>query len=266
MDIKVVFQNLYHGMHFAGEYNSKDHFFKYNPSAYIDYYREFSPDIMCLAEIPLDNEVGDGIFLKKLSKELDLPNYKTYVNEKSWIVEDKYYGTAILSKFPITKYESFNLPNPRLEIDHPDGTHWIMHDKGAQKATLLINETETDVYNLHYFPFHHFNRKINEPEFKESRLKLSNILVSDSSRAALIAGDFNNKGLEIEEAFPELFESTNLRRAITFDRADFEENFEGDNTQIDHILYTANKINLISSKVESNYSDHAGITATFSII
>jgi endonuclease/exonuclease/phosphatase family metal-dependent hydrolase len=265
MQLNVVFQNIFHGMHFAQEMNGKNVFFKFWPSAYIDYYRPKLPNVVCLAEVPLDNENGESTFLNKFSDELELPYIKTYVNEKSWLVEDKWYGTSILSKFPITSYETFNLPNPKLEIDHKDGTHWVMHDKGAQKVTIKVNDSNVTVYNLHYFPFHHFNRKINEPEFDKIRSQLVDLLLT-SDNPLIICGDFNNRGVEIETAFRELFALGSLSKAITFSKKDFENNHEGADTQIDHILYSNNKFELLESSVEANYSDHCGIFAKFRFV
>lgn len=263
MELRVVFQNIYQGMLFAGEKENKSIFYKYNPSAYINYYRNFKPNIVCLAEVPFDDENGNGVFIEKFSKELGLSYLKTYVNEKSWIVEDKYYGTAIFSKFPIKHYESFNLPNPKLEIDHKDGTRWLMHDKGAQKFSIELEDLIVNVFNLHYFPFHHFNRKINEPEFENIRKALADILLPNQNEASLICGDFNNRGVEIEDAFTELFKNEELKRAITFNGVEFEQDFEGYGTQIDHILYTPKFLDLVSSKVEPAYSDHVGLSAIF---
>lgn len=251
-------------MHFAGEVDKKDLFFKYWPSSYIEYYKETQSDIFCLAEAPLDDEKGNSTFLEAFSKALNLQYYKVYVNDKSWIVEGKWYGTVIFSKFPFISYESFNLPNPKLEVDHADGTHWIMHDKGAQKAQVEIGNTKINIFNLHYFPVHHFGKRIDDPELQPMRKSLAEILKPQKNEVSIITGDFNNKKVEIEQAFPEIFEGEQIKRAISFNPNDYFEK-KGDPTQIDHILYSTTRLKLLDSKVEKSYSDHVGLTASFEI-
>ena len=263
--IKLAFQNMYQGMHFAGKNeNGVDIFYKYNPSAYIEYFKDHKLDFLCLAEAPLDTKDGQSLFLDALSTTLDLPHYEAYVNEKSWVVEGKYYGTVILSRYAIDEYETFNLPNPKLEADQPDGSHWVMHDKGAQKAKVTIDGHTVNIYNLHYFPFGHFGRRMEEEEFHPIRQELANIVKPQTDEVAIVCGDFNNRGLEIEVAFPELFDNNLLERTISF--IDFDESLArmADKTQVDHVLITSG-ISLVKGQPECNYSDHCGISVELEI-
>ena len=261
--LKIVAQNLLQGMHLVDEVEKKKLFSKYWPSAYTEYYAKHKPDIVCFTEAPLDDKEGNSVFLDDFSEQLKLPHYKVYVNDASWLVEGKYYGMAILSRYEIENYESFNLPNPRLEVDHADGTHWIMHDKGAQKVTVEIGGKRINIFNLHYFPLFHFGRRIDEPEFHQIRADLAEILRPKKGEISIVAGDFNNKDVDLEKAFPEIFEGELLNTSVLFDGKEYPL-YEGGETQLDHILYSEG-LKFLGGTVESNFSDHVGLTTEFEI-
>lgn len=264
MKFRVIFANIYQGMHFAGEKDGEDVFFGYQPHLYVELFKKLDPDILCLAEVPFDNQDGSGPFSSRLQEELGFISSKNYVSDQSWIIEDKFYGSAIFSKYKIVDYSVTPLPNPKLETDRPDGSHWVMHDKAVQKAVIQIDSKRLNVFNLHYFPFHHFGRSLIEDEFIDVRQKLADLVTSKNDEVSLITGDFNNKGNKLEMAFPELFGEGIFTEAIEFDRNKEEKYYEGDGIQVDHILFSPG-LKIIHAEVNDNYSDHPTLIADFDI-
>jgi endonuclease/exonuclease/phosphatase family metal-dependent hydrolase len=137
-----------------------------------------------------------------------------------------------------------------------------MFDKGAQKLTLNVDGKRISVFNLHYFPFHHFHRRMNENAFAHIRAELMDILLSDQRMPTIITGDFNNKGLPLSHAFPELFERDRFRPAVVTKTTVIGLYDE----QFDHILYTPGHLAASNGVAEPNYSDHYAVMADFSFI
>jgi len=257
--IKVLFANIFQGMIFSEKNSKRESLFtSWSPSKYLEYFKSYNPDICCFAEMTMDDEQGNSWVVDKMSKELELPYYKNLATEKSWIIEGKYYGLSILSKYPIESYEEIKLQNPKLEVIRPNGEHWLMDDKSIQKAILNINGKSINLFNLHGFPVHHFNRRINEVEFKPIRQEISNILL-DSNYPTIITGDFSNDGIKIEDVFYELFENDKLRRTVFSN----SENIDIHSNQVDHILVSKHfEIkNPIANKI---YSDHLCLVVSLS--
>lgn len=257
MKLKVLFANVYQGMIYTGNSESGEHLFSsWWPSKYVEYFKSYSPDICCFAEMVFDDEHNNSSMVEKMSKEYGLPYYKNLAGEKSWMVEGKYFGLSILSKYPIEEHEGILLPNPKLEIFKPNGDHWVSHDKTIQKAVLDINGKLVNVFNYQGFPYHPFKRKITEDDFAHIRLATSDIL-NESGKPSIITGDFNNKGIEIEEALPELFANGNIKRSVTFNPIEHNPLLHNP-TQMDHVLLSK-EFKVIDSKIDKNYSDHSAI-------
>ena len=130
MKLKIIFANILQGMIHLGFNEKKENILGgFHPEKYIKYFSASRPDILCLAESVIDDENGNSSFIAELSKKCDLPYYKNLPGEKSWLVEDKFYGLSICSKFPFSEYKTLKLANPKIETIRPNGEHWIMHDK-----------------------------------------------------------------------------------------------------------------------------------------
>lgn len=253
MSFRTIFANISQEFVFAGEKPGEQNFSRFSPQEYLVHFQQYNPDILCLAEVLMD-ENGKSEFVSQVGKKLQLPYIKTLVNEKSWLSPGNYYGLAFLSQFPIVDYKTFFLPHPKLEVIRPDGAHWILHDKGAQKITINTPEKKLTIFNLHYFPFHHFGRRMDEPEFEESREAFVNIF-QNTSDTTIICGDFNNKYVSFGKAFPELEEK--FTQAIKT-----KTTLVGGEDQLDHILYTKD-LNVLESKAEAYLSDHYMLCVDF---
>ena len=102
---------------------------------------------------------------------------------------------------------------------------------------------------------------MNEDEFSGIRQALVDILLSKEKLPTIITGDFNNKGLPLQKAFPELFEQGKFREAVTADTT-----VVGLHEQFDHILYTPNMLRVDHGVAARNLSDHYAVIADFSFI
>lgn len=199
--------------------------------------------------------------VQEIARALDLPHYKVQFMHESHLDTSKQMGTAILSKWPIISSQIINLKAPRLKVDRPNGDHWVMFDKMAQLVTVAItDEAYIDIINLSYFPFHHFNRRLDEPDFADQRNQLVDFLLSNKN-PTIITGDFNNKGLELNKAFPELFQS-GFDQAVIAPTTVVGYN---DKSQLDHILYKKDYFTVLGSFVEPNGSDHYAVGAEFQL-
>lgn len=226
---------------------------------YIEAISAHNPDVLSIAEVHLEDE-SHSEMVQKLVNELGLPYFDFMGSDKSHLAEGKVIGNAILSRYPIVRKDHFLMDSPMVEVDRPDGQHWIMHNKPAQTAVIEIEDKQVAVTSLHYFPFHHFNRRMNEQEFAPRRQSLVDHLTKqDSSTIPIITGDFNNKGLKLTEAFPELF-SVGFSEAI-----ELESSIAGVNEQFDHILYREEGCGLVDSGSFSIPSDHTALYAIFKI-
>jgi endonuclease/exonuclease/phosphatase family metal-dependent hydrolase len=259
--MKVIFENITQGFVYAGKLEKSSVYHRFDPKAYVEYFKKEQPDILALAENIMEGLDGKSEMTEMLSKELDLPYFKSFCKEESFLYPGKYYGVTVLSKFQIEEYETFLLPNPKIEKTQPNGDHWVMHDKYAQKCVLNINGRKINFINLHYFPFHRFGRRMDEVEFADARKGLVDILTANSDLPTIITGDFNNECGDLKDAFPELFENDLFKKSI-----EVESTRVGKSGQFDHILITPKDFEVIEARVEENYSDHCAIITNLQIV
>lgn len=259
-NLRIIFENISGGLVMAGKEHGEMVFSRVSLKEYILYFKKQAPDILSLSEVHMEDQQGNSEMVEKISSDLGLPYYKCYAQSPSHLDTSKYMGLAVLSKHRIEEYSSFLLPNPKLQITRPDGSHWTMFDKGSQKFTCNIGGKRLTIFNLHYFPFHHFHRLMNDNEFSCIRTELVNILLSDRHTPTIITGDFNNKGLPLQSAFPELFERGGFHQAVITSTTVVGLS----NEQFDHILYTPATLIAHRGFAELNYSDHYAVVADFS--
>ena len=259
--LRTVFENISGGLVMAGKAHGEMVFSRVSLNEYIEHLREYKPDILSLSEVHMEDCEGHSEMVESIAEALDFRDYRCFSQSPSHLDTSKYLGLAVLSKHPVVDYTSFFLPNPGLEVDKPGGLHWVMFDKGAQRLKLDINGRNVSVFNLHYFPFHHFHRRMNEDEFSSIRQELVDILLLERGIATIVNGDFNNKGLPLCEAFPELFMRDRFAEAVVA-----ETTVVGLCEQFDHILYTPKTLEAHHGFVRKNLSDHYAVIADFSFI
>lgn len=259
--MKVIFANVSQGFVYADDLTEQVGmvFRKFSILDYTKFFASYQPDILCLSEVLIDDLDGNSEFVDQVASATGLKYSKVLRSEESWIYVGRHYGMAILSRYPISNYEEFKLPNPKFEVIRPNGDHWILHDKYAQYATLDIDGELFNLFNLHYFPVHHFNKRINSNEMKPYRKSLGDFFTSKGfHKATIIAGDFNDKGAKLTEVFPELFESGDLKEAIQVETTILD-----GQDQLDHILYTPDRLKVKNAKAEKYLSDHFALIIDF---
>jgi hypothetical protein len=171
-------------------------------------------------------------------------------------------GMAVISRYPIIGQEELRIPSPGIEVVRANGDQWKMLDKGGQRVNLKIGDEVVSIINFSYFPFHHFNRRLDEPEFKGLRQQLIDILLSGGEEnSTIITGDFNNKNIKLDVAFPELFTNDILAEAVQA-----RSTVVGYDEQLDHILYQPRFYEPMNQFVELNGSDHFAIGAELKLI
>jgi endonuclease/exonuclease/phosphatase family metal-dependent hydrolase len=260
MQLKVIFANILGGREFLGNTYGEINFGDTVLDTYIQAIADQKPDILSVAEVHLEDETHSAM-VSELSRQLGLPYYDFMGSDESHLAEGKILGNAILSQYPITKTEHFIVEAPRIEVDRPNGDHWVLHNKLAQTAWIKTDDKTIAFTSLHYFPFHHFNRKMNDPEFLPQREGLAEHLTkTDSSTIPIITGDFNNKNFKLVEAFPELFD-TGFSEAV-----ELTSSIIGGEEQLDHILYRKSDALITNSGSFAIPSDHVGLYASIQIL
>jgi endonuclease/exonuclease/phosphatase family metal-dependent hydrolase len=256
LNIRVEFENISGGLFMIGKKHGDMSFRHISVFDYITHFRKDQPDILALAEVPMEQEDGTSRMVEMLAATLGLPFYRCCYQSRSHLESGKYIGLAVLSKYAIENYRDFYLPNPGLRIAKSDGSEWTLFDKGVQQFTFNIQGKQLTLFNLHYFPFHHFNRRMNEDEFVGIRQELVDILLEEVHVPTIITGDFNNKGQPLSIAFPELFQEDQFRQAV-----ETKTTVVGLCEQFDHILYTPTLLEVQHGLAKQKYSDHYAIIA-----
>jgi endonuclease/exonuclease/phosphatase family metal-dependent hydrolase len=259
--LRIVFENISGGFVMAGKVHGEMVFSRVSLEEYIECFRSYEPDILSLTEVHMEDAQGHSEMVERIAAALPLPYFRAVAQSPSHLDTSKYLGLAVLSRYPIVEYAPFVLPNPQLEVDKADGSHWVTFDKGAQRLTLDVGGQLVTLFNLHYFPLHHFKRSMDEPEFAGIRQVLVDILLSAPELPTIITGDFNNKGTALSQAFPELFVHERFTEAVVV-----ETTVVGLQNQFDHILYTPSLLTVNEGCADQNLSDHYALIADFSFL
>ncbi len=254
--MKVIYSNISGGLVFAGTTYGEMLFSKVALDEYINYFRAQNADILSLSEVHLETK-NTSDMVTRIAEELGMPYHSSLALSNSHLDTGKQLGMAVISRYPITGQTEFKIPSPGLEITRPNGDHWKMFDKGGQRVYLDIDGKTVALVNFSYFPFHHFNRRVDEPEFKVLRQNLLNVLLADNDNPTIITGDFNNKGLPLAQAFPELLTDDTLAQAVHT-----KSTVIGYDEQLDHMLYQPQFFTASDQFIDDNGSDHLAIGAT----
>ena len=254
--MKIIYSNISGGLLFAGKAYGEMLFRKVSLENYIEYFRSKDADIISLSEVHLEDKTS-SLMVEHIAKELGMQYHSSLALSASFLDTGKQIGMAVISRYPIISQKELLIPSPNIEIVKPNGEYWKLVDKGGQKVNLRIDDRAVSVINFSYFPFHHFNRRIDEKEFDGLRRQLIKILLGGEQIPTIITGDFNNKNIEIGEAFPELFTNNLLAKAV-----DVPSTVIGHDDQLDHILYQPQFYQASDQFAELNGSDHLAIGAT----
>lgn len=144
------------------------------------------------------------------------------------------YGIAILSRFPIIKKEIYYLP-----------TQPFNEPRAALFVTIKWHNEELKILGLHLSPNPFDNNK------------QIDYLTGSLLDADLVLGDFNARPSELQE----------LKQTLSLESADNKATFPANNpsAQIDYIFY-GRRLKLENAQtVNTLYSDHLPVKASFSI-
>jgi endonuclease/exonuclease/phosphatase family metal-dependent hydrolase len=242
---------------------------------YLSLYQQQSPkpDILVLIEAHADNppetDPGDGSagseMAKILSDALGLPNSAVHPHSASHLDPEKSLATAVLTHFPINHSDALLLPNPDLTHEVHPGVIWKSFDKKLQVTNVQTSGGEVDVVAYHGVPFHRFGERLysdSEPsKFGDYRLQTTNALLPPRGTRRIIAGDFNNYEVDLEDAFPGLISGGELSQAIQ-GVPTMPNHYQ--TTQFDHVLYQPPHFEAISKKViHQTPSDHSLLIVQF---
>jgi endonuclease/exonuclease/phosphatase family metal-dependent hydrolase len=252
--MKIIYSNISGGFIFAGKAYGEMLFSKVSIQNYIEYFREKDADIISLSEIHLEAKTSSQM-VEHIAKELGMPYHSSLALDSSHLDTSKQMGMAVVSRYPIINQEELLIPSPGIEVIRPNGEHWKMLDKGGQRVNLQIDNKLISIINFSYFPFHHFNRRLDEPEFSGLRQQLIGILLNKSGAAStIITGDFNNKNIKLDMAFPELFANNLFTEGV-----EAKSTVVGYDEQLDHILYQSQFYEASDQYAELNGSDHLAV-------
>jgi len=254
--MNIMYANISGGLIFAGSVYGEMLFRKVSLESYIAYFETKQIDVLSLSEVHLEGKHKSEM-TERIAEALGMPYSAAMSLSPSFLDTGKQIGMSVISRYPITGQEEFIIPSPKIEVDRPNGEHWVMLDKGGQRVYLDIDGKKVAIVNFSYFPFHHFNRRVDEPEFKDVRMQLLDVLLVDPSVPTIVTGDFNCKGFKITDAFKELFEDTKLKQAVKVSST-----VVGADDQLDHILYQPHYFSAKDGFAELNDSDHLAIGAT----
>ena len=261
-NFRIIHANILQGFIFDGEAYPAKAVHEYNPGKYAEILKSLAPDIVSLHEVLIDEQDGASEQVEDIKSWLDLQHYAVSVSEKSWFKPNKFYGSALLTNGVTRQQETIKIPRPKEKIEAigPDGSLWVMHDKSALSIDTQVFNRSVKIISLHYFPFHHFGRRLDEKDFDSIREDLV-ALLDPGDTPTIVIGDFNNKGVALRDAFPELFANNHFKEAIEVGTS-----IKGGKDQLDHILYTPDSIELAHAERIDIPSDHYGLLADFKFI
>lgn len=183
------------------------------------------PDILCLQEVD-QNALRSGHMdmVKEMAQATDMPYYHFY--QTMWMV-DGYYGIGILSRYPITKVTSTQLPNEFLKEPRVLG-----------QASIQINDRLFHVYVSHL--------SFKERDARKQQIAFISKEIQNTTDTLLL-GDFNTFQ-ETDFFSIEGMQAINHFKnpLITFRDFGFPDN-----------IYYSNNLQLIKADtIPSSFSDH----------
>ena len=198
-------------------------------------------DIVGLQEVDVYTE-RSGKKLHMAKKLAEKAGFEYWYFSKSIDFQGGAYGTAILSKFPISDTITRKLPNP----------------KNAEPRTLSLatihinNELELKIANTHLDYSDASNNFAQVSDIRE--------MLSKENKPVIVTGDFN--AVPKSSSMKYLLEVFN---SSCKDTCDFTSSAQQPKNTIDYILYKGNTIEILEYKVlkEEFASDHFPVKARF---
>ncbi len=201
-----------------------------------------SPDIVALQEVDY-NSFWNGRF-DHITYLAEKAGYQYYFSGNHTNRLQLSYGTALLSKYPLTNQVSLNLVNYRL-----------LPAKGLVSATILVNDLEIDVTSLHLDFTSNLLRKKQIEQLTEHQ--------QSRKRTCIIMGDFNadyQSSNSVIRKISEILKLTSFKPENSFGGT-----FRFTKKRLDWIL-VPEEIQFLSYRhLDDILSDHMAIVADLSI-
>jgi endonuclease/exonuclease/phosphatase (EEP) superfamily protein YafD len=174
-----------------------------------------SPDIITLQETHADRVTVQA---EIIANRLGLPYFFNDVYDQSHIEKGQGLGQAIISRFPIEDHSFTFFYNPHYEIERPDGTKWISHDKGVSAASIQSPDNTTfTIMTLHLIPFKKFGiDPLGEAASQVRKDIVDKIKKSSKSGRFLLQGDFNFDNESLASFLPDIFDGGTREIPTTF--------------------------------------------------
>lgn len=246
--MKIVQLNISGALKYAG--SSPDDY-KVDGSiltAYIKWFKDLSPDVICLQEAHSDDANGSNSQAEQIAQALGYNFFNTALSE-SHLESGKFLSLAILTKLEI-KAPEFIILKLGLYFPKSDGSLVPEHDKGVQRVHLSQGAKTFTLCNVHFPYARGFKRDVMEDEFKPVRAALARILLEESGNE-IICGDFNSHGYNLDHIFPELFTKDKLAESFNVKTTTPNGYY-----QLDHVLYSPQKFDVESYSLQEVGSDH----------
>lgn len=287
--VDILYNNINQGLIYYGQQNNPLRKFLKPPhlQLHLDSLNTFGEvDIAGFAEVLFDTEDGHSDFLDELSKNFNLPHIKYQINGPCYDdideIKGRYYGQAILSRFPILNYKIHEIPVPDI-VNHESfifGTaqrNKMPHIKYVQDVDLDVHGDVLKIYNVHSIPFHWFTHNgkrlsINDPKLKQWHEGFKAIFDIPNNQKTIIMGDFNILNMAIEDFLPELFQNEKIVNQVSFSDIEKTINFDRskhphaskliyEDNQVDYLLNSPN-LKLQNAQLMITPSDHPALYAS----
>ncbi len=216
--------------------------------------RELQPDLVCLQEVS-----GENIRHKKNLKEYPLESQFEYLADEVWphfaygknaVYQHGHHGNAILSRFPIARWENIDMSTNRFEA------------RGLLHAEIsLPNQSKLHVLTTH-LNLLEGGRTLQLAKMCEHLKKKL-----DPSDQVILAGDFNDwletvgSRLKSELNFEEAFLKLEGKHPKTF--PSFLPKLSLDRIYFRHLQLS--EVSVLSGGHWKNLSDHLPLTALFKV-
>lgn len=214
---------------------------------FIDELKKIDADIICLQEAHTSVD-GKEIQAKIIADKLGYRHVENqpYKAKTSHIKDNYFLSISTISKLPISQSTFFELPNPNLKIQRPNGDMWITLNAGFLMVEINYEGKKVNIANTHLVPLHYFKKDYMEEDFKNIREEISKLLINLSKTPTVIAGDFNFA--DMKSLLPDIFKDNLYHDA-------FQKNTTPEKGQQDHILFS-NHWQLKSADIKKGNADH----------
>lgn len=231
-----------------------------NAEPSLDYHisvlESYQPDIVCLQEAHSYDGQREGQS-EHIARHTGYPHVFSYPISPSHMDGSAYLTLAILSRYPIKDPTYKQFPNPGLTSTGPNGSKWVLFDKGYVESLIDLESRQFGLINAHCFPLHYFGASAIEPRFADMWEMLRADLVALNNVSPTVAAiDLNYEPIEEllgkvigPQAYLNAFEST-----PTIPKG----------SQQDYILYD-HSMQLITTLVKPTRADHSYCQVTIRI-